>query len=427
MREAKIIHAAFYTKMGRHHDDNGLPVVLIAEPGTAKTAAVNQFAEACKLASGRSLAAVCLATGEVGEGAFGVTPVPSGTGTSIEVMEAVLDKLEIPYDIVDVRKAANDVTGGGMVMCFPKPEWTLKLLTSDGVEVGIVFVDELNSAPPAIQPALMGLILSKRIGGHQLGPQVRVLGAMNPIDHAAGAYDLAAPVANRFGHFMWDGPTVEEWTNFHMGIDEPVEPFDHEAEQARVDAEWPAAWQKAVALYSSWISKRREMLQKMPKDPMAASGPWPSGRTNEFAMRALASSFVHGLDEILTDKWLASYIGQDAAGDFIHWMQAQDLPEPADLLDGNVDWSHDPARMDRTMAVLSSCVGLVIPPQAAKRKARAEALWKLLGTIADQAKDLAIPAASRLEKKGLGIDKCKNAKPVMRKLQAVINASRKVV
>lgn len=421
MREAKIIHAAFFTPMGRKHDDYGLPLVLIAEPGTAKTSAVNQFADA------GNFHAECLATGEQGDGAYGVTPVPSGTGTSIEVMESVLKKLDIDYKVVDVRKAVNDVTDGGMVMCYPKPEWTLKLLTGDGEEVGLVFVDELNSAPPAIQPALMGLILAKRIGGHQLGPRVRVIGAMNPVEHAAGGYDLSAPVANRFGHWNWEGPTVEEWTNYHMGMNDPVESFDIEAEEARVTAAWPGAWQKAVALYTSWMRRRPEMLQRMPKDgDPKQSGPWSSGRTNEFAMRALASSFVHDLDEVLTDKWMASYVGQDAAGDFIQWMQAQDLPEPADLLDGTIKWAHDPTRMDRTMAVLSSCVALVIPPQAAKRKERAEALWKLLGVISNDAKDLTIPAAAYLEKSGLGIGKCKAAGPVLRTLQAVIDAAKEI-
>jgi hypothetical protein len=75
-----------------------------------------------------------LSPGERGEGAFGVTPIP-GIGQT-----------------------------GGMVLSYPMPDWTEKF--ADGV--GIVFVDEISSSPPSIQPYLLGLLQERRIGsaGH---------------------------------------------------------------------------------------------------------------------------------------------------------------------------------------------------------------------------------------------------------------------
>jgi hypothetical protein len=60
-------------------------------------------------------------------------------------------------------------------------------------------------------------------------------------------------------------------------------------------------------------------------------------------------------------------------------------------------------RLDRTMAVFSSCAALVTPPDAVDRNKRADALWllmaKTLGSPQGKgAVDLCVPAGSALAK-----------------------------
>jgi MoxR-like ATPase len=89
----------------------------------------------------------------MGEGAFGVIPVPDKSG----------------------------------VIKYPPPEWTL----AHDEAGGVVFIDEMSSTPPALQPPLLGLLFARRIGGKTLSARTRVIGAANPPEVAAGGFDLA--------------------------------------------------------------------------------------------------------------------------------------------------------------------------------------------------------------------------------------------
>jgi MoxR-like ATPase len=385
MKKANLIRACFFTPTSNGW---GLPLVLIGQPGVAKSTTFRDLGKAT------NLHCEILSIGERGEGALGVTPVPTGEN-------------------------------GGTVLEYPPPEWKRSLRTEGGEEAGWVLVDEINTAPPALQPALMGLVLDKRIGGSQLGNRVRIFGAMNPVGHAAGGWDIAAPVANRFGHLQWDPPTADEWASWLVGgAGAGMEPIDVDAEEARVMRAWPEAWAQASGLVAAFTRRRPELLHKMPADnDPAQSGPWPSPRTWEFATRALATAQVHGLTEVETDELISAFVGVAAAAEFVAWIEAQDLPNPADLLDGNVQWTHDPQRLDRTAAVLGACTALVAPKNAVKRDKRAEALWAIMQHVAQDAKDLTVPSITSLAEAGL--QKSPIARKVLSNVLGVLDAARK--
>ena len=93
---------------------------------------------------------------------------------------------------------------------------------------------------------------------------------------------------------------------------------------------------------------------------------------------------------------MAGFVGQGWVGEFATYRAHVDLPNVEDLLDGRITWKHDERRLDRTMAVLSSCAALVVPKDAVKRDDRAKALWKLIGVVAKDAADVVMPAARAL-------------------------------
>jgi len=382
--KTSIMKAALFTPLsdGRW----GLPLILWGPPGIAKTATARLMAKIWQFHC------EALAPGERGEGAFGVTPVP------VE-------------------------NGHGTVLDYPPPEWVRSLRLEDDSEAGVVFLDELNTAPPALSPALLGAIQERRIGGHCFGPRVRVIGAANPVGHAAGGWDLAAPVANRLGHIDWPAPEPDEWGTWLVGGEnESVEVRDPLAEEARVLKAWSGAFAKAAGLAAAFVRRRPELLHKMPPDgDPAQSRAWPSPRTWEYAVRARASAEVHGLSDVEQEELIAAFIGSAAAGEWCVWIDEADLPEPADVLDGKTKWKHDPMRLDRTAAVLSSCAALVAPAKAEKRKARAEAMWKLMGEIMKDAKDVVVPAMKSMVQAGL--HRSKEATPVLAKMHSVVSAA----
>lgn len=349
----------------------GLPMLFMAEPGTAKTSIVNQ--------TGReyALPVLCLSPGTHGEGAFGVTPVP--------------------FD-----RFVNDVKR--MFLGFPPPEYIIPLLNG-----GIIFLDEITTAPPALQPPMLGFIQERKVGFYEFHPRVRVLGAGNPVGLSAGGYELSAPVANRLGWMRWTPPTADEWADWLMGEgaslgndDGPVQ--DAQAEEARVLAAWPTAFAKWSALFGTFVRRRgMEVLLSVPPvgDPKL-SGPWPSHRTMEYACRAAASCDVHGLGADDRDLFIESFVGAGVRDELNTFIEKLDLPDAAGVLDGTVPFKHDPRRLDVTYVVLQSCATLVTPAKAAKRTDRANKLWEIIGETDEAgAPDVTEPFAAALTRAGL--------------------------
>lgn len=63
-----------------------------------------------------------------------------------------------------------------------------------------LFLDEMNSAPPAVQAAGYQLILNRRIGKFELPDNVRIVAAGNRESDRGVTYRMPSPLANRFTH-----------------------------------------------------------------------------------------------------------------------------------------------------------------------------------------------------------------------------------
>lgn len=382
-----ILKASLFTPGSRGW---GLPMLFWGDPGIGKSDMIEE------LGASFGMHVEVLSPGERGEGAFGVTPVPIKSKSDLE----------------------------SWVMSYPKPSWTDSFEDSD--DCGIVFVDELTTAPPALQPALLGLVQARRIGSHYLGSRIRVIGAANPPAIAAGGWDLRPPVANRFGHAEWAKPSAEDWIDWLMTHDALAKPklkiTPARKEEDRVIEAWPVAYASAKGLVAGFIQRRPELLHKMPpKGDPTGSRAWPSHRSWDMATRALASSSVHGLSDMETDVFVQSFIGIGAMTEFAAYRAAADLPNPADLLDGKLRWEHEPERLDRTMAVFSACTALVVNDQSDLKAKRVDAIWKLLATAMNDAQDLVVMTLKPLAKARLHTGK--TAIPVMAKLKPILDAA----
>jgi len=423
--QSDIIKAAVFTPL--RGGFWGLPLLCWGEPGTAKTAVIEM------LAGMFGMPCETLSPSERGEGAFGCVPVPSMAIDDLSYLGALSQRLtdllggksKLSFEAAHAQ-ALRELPRPDMVLNYPRPEWTNKFMATGR---GIVFVDEATSTPPALQAPLMGLILARRIGGFVLPKGVRVLSAANPVELAAGGFDLAAPVANRLGHIDFTKPTAEEHVQFMLRGDDTGNDAEVKInaidEEARVMAAWGNAWAKAVGLETSFITKRPGLKNVCPKagDPKASRA-WPSDRTWEMATRALASADVHGLSQTETEVFVEAFIGAGTAGELFTFMADQDLPDPAKLLDGTETFAHKATRIDRTVAVLGACAALVTPKAADKRKDRAAAFWGLLEKMAEGSKadlDIIVPAVHALIEADLHV-MVEASKPLA-KIQPVLRAA----
>ena len=376
--ETRILHAAMFTPgIGGKW---GLPLILIGDPGTAKTSIIVREA------------------------------VESGLH-----VEVLIASLRDPTDflglmVAGVTKAtkAKDIEGHYEGVTYIPPAWAVRAAKA---KRSLVFIDEINSAPPSVQAALNRVTLERVVGDFELPDTVRIMAARNEVDDASGGYELSAALDNRFGQMHWKGPDFPAWRSYILGGMAKTEMQairNAEDEEARVSAAWDGAYASASGLVLSFLEKHISRWKATP-----GSGARASMRTWDMVIHALAGARVHGLSDEETDTFLASFVGEPTIVEFRSWQAAMDLPDPALLLDGQVSFQPDPDRVDRTMVVLLSCAALVSPQTAEKRTERASALWRLLKANMGNADICYAPAMALADPRVRLVRSCPEAIDVM--------------
>ncbi len=110
-----------------------------------------------------------------------------------------------------------------------KVEWAVPALLPDTQrhgETGILFLDEITSAPPAVSAAAYQLILDRRLGEYQVPDHWAIFAAGNRQGDRGVTYTMPAPLANRFSHFEVE-THLDDWVAWAYAhdIDERVIAF----------------------------------------------------------------------------------------------------------------------------------------------------------------------------------------------------------
>ena len=161
-------------------------------------------------------------------------------------------------EVIDVRLALwepTDIKGipyynadqGKMVWAPPSE------LPTNADSTAIIFLDELNSAPPAVQAAAYQLILNRRVGTYELPKGVDVVAAGNREGDRGVTYRMPAPLANRFIHLeaKVDFDDFQEWAVMN-DVHPEVVGYVGFAKQDLYDFD-PKSPSKAFATPRSWV------------------------------------------------------------------------------------------------------------------------------------------------------------------------------
>lgn len=84
-----------------------------------------------------------------------------------------------------------------------------KLLTA--TKPLVVFLDDLGQSTPAVQSAVMQLILARQINGHKISEHVRFVAATNRREDRANVSGILEPVKSRFSSIIQLEADNEEW------------------------------------------------------------------------------------------------------------------------------------------------------------------------------------------------------------------------
>ena len=187
-------------------------------------------------------------------------------------------------------------------MCWAPPAE----LPTDPDSDAILFLDELNSAPPATQAAAFQLVLNRRVGTYILPKNVSIVAAGNREGDKGVTYRMPAPLANRFLH-------LELRTDFEDWV-------------------YWATNNKIHEQVVGYLSFAKQDLYDF--DPRSASRSFATPRSWSFVSDLLADDDLD--DGTLTDL-IAGAIGEGLAVKFMaHRKVAKQMPNPMDILLGKV-------------------------------------------------------------------------------------------
>jgi hypothetical protein len=80
-------------------------------------------------------------------------------------------------------------------------EWIApEFLPRDNDKSGILFLDEINAAPPSVQAAAYQLILDRKLGGYRVPDDWVIIAAGNRLGDRSITYQIPTALANRFTH-----------------------------------------------------------------------------------------------------------------------------------------------------------------------------------------------------------------------------------
>jgi len=107
----------------------------------------------------------------------------------LELVDVRLSQMD-PVDLRGVPAIREDQTVWMPPVFFPK----------DPDSEGILFLDELNSAPPSVQAAIYQLVLNRQMGEYHLPKGWRIICAGNRVSDRGVVFRLPTPLANRMVH-----------------------------------------------------------------------------------------------------------------------------------------------------------------------------------------------------------------------------------
>ena len=169
----------------------------------------------------------------------------------------------------------------------------------------VLFLDEMNSAAPAVQAAAYQLILNRKVGTYTLPDNVMIIAAGNREADKGVTYRMPAPLANRFVHLEM-AVSFDDW-------------FD-----------WATENKIHTDVVGFLTFSKKDLYDFDPKSP---SRSFATPRSWSFVSELLEDDD----DENTTTDLVSGAVGEGLAVKFMaHRKVASSMPNPTDILTGKV-------------------------------------------------------------------------------------------
>ena len=257
-------------------------------------------------------------------------------------LEVLLASIREPQDFAGLPSIHE-----GRARLVP-PDWAVRL---SEVSNGILFTDEVNTAPPSVQAALLRVSLDKVAGDCDLGQDTSVVAAANPPEQAADGWDLAPPLANRFCHLPWELPTevvrdgfAGKWRHYDVQV-----PSEEAIEEALV---------RERVRVAGFLTARPDLATVLPKTASEQGRAFPTPRTWDMVSTltawASASRQTEGVIRIL----IRGCVGPGVSAEYLTYRESLDLPDPEKVLEDPRSFTL-PSRTDQIYVVGAGVLAVI--------------------------------------------------------------------
>jgi len=236
-----------------------------------------------------------------------------GIGKSSIIKQIATDK---NLEFVDLRLSLLDPTDLKGIPFFDQENneavWASpNFLPKNPDSKGILFLDEINTAPPSVQASAYQLVLDRKVGDYELPSGWSIVAAGNHESDRGVVYRMPPPLANRFVHLSMD-VSFEDWKE----------------------------WAYGVGIDSSIIAfLNYDNTKLFDFDPSKNQKSFPTPRSWEYVHKVLAS----GIEPVLLIDIISGAVGSESAIAFMSFRKVMNrLPDIEKLLNSEeVEVEHD--------------------------------------------------------------------------------------
>ena len=290
-----------------------------------------------------------------------------GIGKSSIVKKIAMDK---GLEFVDLRLSLLDPTDLKGIPFFDKDNheavWASpNFLPKNPNSKGILFLDEINTAPPSVQASAYQLVLDRKVGDYKLPDGWSIVAAGNNESDRGVVYRMPPPLANRFVHLSME-VSFEDWKiwAYENEIDSTIIAFLH---------------------YDS--SKLFEF------DPAKNEKSFPTPRSWEYVNRILSS----GIESSLFLETISGAVGKQSATAFVSFRKVMDrLPDINALLDGTeIEVEHN------SQVLFALVAGIVSNLKSNSAKSRIDSSLKFSMTLP---KEFSVMLVKDMQQNGIDVE-----------------------
>lgn len=276
-----------------------VPVILWGPPGTGKTSVLNSIAKAYNMH-----------------------------------LETVMTNIREPSDFAGLPVIIDNE------VVWAPPAWVKNLIRfyEETKKPSITFYDEISTARPAVQAAMLRPVLDGVVGDTALPPNNITVAAANPPDQAADGWDLSPPNANRFTHLKWELSALDIQRGFTKGWPEITLPKIDQSKKGRI--------KHAKTLVGSFVGAHpvyaSQTLQEQEGEFDPSDLGFPTARSWEMVAKlygtAKSARFFlpdgksHAVSRGSIENLITGTVGKNAGEEFISFIDALDLPDPQEVL-----------------------------------------------------------------------------------------------